>query len=349
MTTDDATGWRDLQAHIGQVYGEQEPLHFGTLVSWELGGPDPLRGISIYTVDEPRPHWHYVGFGMSELFGKNPEGNPDYSGFGFELTLRLTPRPDEDISAPPQWPLRLLQNLGRYVFETGNLFAASHHLDLNGPMDGSDDTELVAVALATDPTLGTAETANGKVEFLQLVGLTADELDTIKDWNTEGVLAMLAGDNPLLVTDLLRRSLLSKPAIALKIKARIEAEGSSYGGLFASVVEWGEYDGGMLIRLEARVVQDLGRLLRGRIPYDRVFDVEGEAMQVVFVPGDDADLEPDGHRLLFTLTPDQAKDLAGRIPPERGEYPVPWLPGLIIEVVPSQILDEQGQVVEEIG
>lgn len=40
------------------------------------------------------------------------------SGYGFELTFRLKKQPGE--AAPPAWPAELLQQLARYVFQTGN-------------------------------------------------------------------------------------------------------------------------------------------------------------------------------------------------------------------------------------
>ena len=53
-----------------------------------LGGNDPLDGISVYTAKEPIEHWHFVTYGFSELYEKET-GDPENSGFGFELTFRL--------------------------------------------------------------------------------------------------------------------------------------------------------------------------------------------------------------------------------------------------------------------
>ena len=39
------------------------------------------------------------------------------SGYGFELTFRLKKQPGETV--PPPWPAELLQQLARYVFQTG--------------------------------------------------------------------------------------------------------------------------------------------------------------------------------------------------------------------------------------
>jgi hypothetical protein len=49
----------------------------------------------------------------TELFEKVDE-DPEVSGWGFELTLRL-PRADTDTE-PPRWALRLLDKLGQYVY-----------------------------------------------------------------------------------------------------------------------------------------------------------------------------------------------------------------------------------------
>lgn len=45
-------------------------------VSHRLGGPDPLDYISMYrnmgcTAQDIQEHWHYVSFGLSDLYGDN--------------------------------------------------------------------------------------------------------------------------------------------------------------------------------------------------------------------------------------------------------------------------------------
>lgn len=52
------------------------------------------------------------------------------TGYGFELTFRLK-RSAEDNDTPPVWPMNMPQNLARYVFSTGNVFASGHHLNGN--------------------------------------------------------------------------------------------------------------------------------------------------------------------------------------------------------------------------
>lgn len=45
----------------------------------------PLDGISVYNGGD---YFHFVTYGLSELYEKQ-NGNPERSGYGFELTLKL--------------------------------------------------------------------------------------------------------------------------------------------------------------------------------------------------------------------------------------------------------------------
>ena len=62
------SGWRAIEEAFLKLYpGQDNPKHYGVLISWEMGGPDPLRGMSAYDGGD---HWHCVSFGMSELYEK---------------------------------------------------------------------------------------------------------------------------------------------------------------------------------------------------------------------------------------------------------------------------------------
>ena len=37
----DAPGWDAIDSRLKEVYGSQEPRHWGTLIKAMLGGPDP--------------------------------------------------------------------------------------------------------------------------------------------------------------------------------------------------------------------------------------------------------------------------------------------------------------------
>lgn len=186
----EALGWDAIEAAVTAVVGEQEPLHWATE---NLPGQGGVYGLSAYRVDD---HWLLVTYGLTELFGKDSD-DPQVSGWGFELTMRVP----ATAAQPPSWPLRLLTQLGRYVFSTGNAFTSGHRLDPRGPITGSPDTRLTAVAMTNDPQLGPINTPYGTARFLAVVGITADELDRMKASSTATVLTELASRSPLLITD----------------------------------------------------------------------------------------------------------------------------------------------------
>lgn len=114
---DGAPGWDAIDGALARIYGDTKPRHWGTVMRWSLGGRDPLDGISAYERADPVPHWHYVSYGMSDLYVKESE-DPVESGWGFEFTFRLAR--EGGGTDPPVWPANLLQNLARYVFTSRN-------------------------------------------------------------------------------------------------------------------------------------------------------------------------------------------------------------------------------------
>ena len=47
-------GWLAIDRALENRYGDIEPRHWGTVVSWRLGGPDPLDGVSAMTATARR-------------------------------------------------------------------------------------------------------------------------------------------------------------------------------------------------------------------------------------------------------------------------------------------------------
>jgi hypothetical protein len=345
---DDAPGWHAIGAACNRLYPDQaEPLHVASVPHPPLGD-GLIYGISAYRARAPG-HWHFVTYGFSELYAKESD-DPAVSGWGFELTFRLA-RGEDDL--PPNWAFNFLMNLGAYVRRSRNPFGPNHVLDLNGPIAVGTTTAIRAIAFLPDPQLGTIDTPNGRVEFLQIVGLTSDEHAACSDWNTKPVLDLLRESSPLLVTDLERKSILEMPTVAERIEAGIDREGSSSPLSFVSVVEWALAGSGAAqtagLVLGARGVQTLLPKLRSRLVHGRDFRLIGRERAVAFRPGERAGWEVDEGVLVVHIDPTALQAVRQTLRPVRGTYTWPEVPGLVLEVRPSEVTDSAGRVIEVIG
>ncbi|WP_157610342.1 suppressor of fused domain protein [Spirillospora albida] len=344
----DSPGWDAIDDALRPLYGDTEPHHLATLLKWALGGPDPLDGISVYARTEPVPHWHYISYGMTELYEKGEESDPAESGWGFEFTFRLVR--DEADAEPPVWAANLLQNLARYVFTSGNWFEPGHHMNVNGPIEAErEDSDVRALAFVEDPELGTIATPHGRVQFLQVVGLTTDEYAAGGRWSTTALLDTLAPHLPLFVTDPGRRSLLDDPEIARTVREGTERDGSSSGALYVSTVGWDRSGDATTLRLGALQATALAEALGGRLPHGRPLMLQAEDAMLVFAPGDAyAVEEPDEGQLVVHVPESAVGDLTAAIRPTAGSTPVASLPGLTIEIVPTEMRDQYGEKTGEV-
>jgi suppressor of fused len=326
VTEDDGTpGWDAIDAALDRLYPGVEPRHLGTMVRWRMGGPDPLDGISIYR----RPdHWHLVSYGMSELYQKEST-DPTRSGWGFEFTIRVA-RNDSD--GEPIWAANLLQNVARYVFQSGNTFEAGHHIDLNGPINlDHPDTRIRAAAFITDPELDLIDTPNGRLEFLQLVGITPDEYEACKSWDTAKVLALIAARVPMLVTDLDRDSVLADPAAAALVVEGTARDGSNLGSLVVDVARWSA-EPEPVVTFGAYAAPRVAAALDGRLPFGRGLAVDGPENQILLRPDEQGFVTTiDEETVEIGLTAATAAELGAALRAGPGRHPIST--GLTVEVV----------------
>jgi suppressor of fused len=341
-----AVGWEAIDSALAPVYGGREPKHYGTILPAMLGGEDPLQGISVYKNLEPLPHFHYVTYGFSELYEKESE-NKELSGYGFELTFRLACGADDED--PPVWALNFLQNIARYVFSTGNRLETHHHIDLNGPIALNEATEIRAIALAKDPQLGEIDSENGRVTFLQVVGLCPDEYELIKDWDCGRMLEQVARQWPLMITDLGRKSILTDVALASDIRAQAVREGSSQGEVFVTEAQWLVKDGLLQVTIGATAARDVVKLLKTRLMHDKPFAVYGRQQGILLEPGGQNSWRTEETLAALSLVPKTVEEMLRSLRPERGTYRWASLPKVVVEVVPSEIKDQKGRVIQVIG
>ena len=171
---------------------------------------DPIDGISAYQCsDGGVDHLHFITYGYTSLYyydddEESVEG--DFSRFGFEMTFRLASvlPPKEE----PIWVCNLLQNLARYVFESGRWFEPNHWIPANGPICLDYPTDIVGLLFLPDPVLKPIATPHGRVEFLQALGITQNELNALINKTTcsEEIINFHKQTNPMLITDLKRKN-----------------------------------------------------------------------------------------------------------------------------------------------
>jgi hypothetical protein len=190
-------GWQAIDDAVAALYGEADPRHVGYQPPAAFS--NNLQGCSAYRAGD---HWHYISYGLSELYVPAPGDDPEFSGWGFELTLRV---PGGD-SEPPQWPFTMINEMAKHVNSNLAPLHDGDRIDLRVAITGfpnlpdAPDTGLTVFALCVDRELGQIETPNRRVVFLQLVGVTAHEKQEMLASSTAEVLDRLAAENPLLVT-----------------------------------------------------------------------------------------------------------------------------------------------------
>ena len=175
----ETSGWDAITRAFEKLYPEQtDPLHYAPIISWRLGGEDPLDGISVYDGGD---YYHFVTYGLSELYDKESE-DFDYSGYGFELTLKLKKSSLKNTEEELNCICGILQTLGRITFENGDIFLPFEYI-YTGQKTGMDSKSISNITgfVTVPDEVGEINTPNGLLQFVQLVGMTDAELKTIVD------------------------------------------------------------------------------------------------------------------------------------------------------------------------
>lgn len=171
-------GWNTIEESFSKLYPDQEnPLHYGTLISWQLGGNAPLEGISIYDGGD---YWHFVTYGLSELYEKETD-HLDISGYGMELTLKLKKTNFSDEESELKGICGILETIARLTFTQGEVFLPYEYL-YTGQTQGIDvemKSLITGFITIPEPMLNEIDTPNGKVKFVEFIGVTDAELQAI--------------------------------------------------------------------------------------------------------------------------------------------------------------------------
>ncbi|MBO5005777.1 MAG: suppressor of fused domain protein [Clostridia bacterium] len=175
-----SSGWDAITNECNTVYPNQKnPKHYGTLIKWKLGGNDPLDGISIY---DGGNYWHFVTYGLSELYEKETD-DLQYSGYGMEFTFKLKKDNYEDEEQEIKCICGILQTIARITFNKGEIFNPFEYLYTGQAVgiDAKQKSNITGFITVPDDKLQTLNTPNGKVEFVQFIGVTNKEIEAIKN------------------------------------------------------------------------------------------------------------------------------------------------------------------------
>ncbi len=198
-------GWDAITAEFLRIYpGQTDPRHYGTLVSWAMGGNDPLDGISVYDGGD---FWHFVSYGLSELYEKETD-DPAVSGYGYELTFKLKKDNYENEENEIRCICGIMQAIARITFNNGDIFRNNEYI-YTGQKTGIDSkqkSKITGFICINDPSVNTIDTPNGKVEFIELVGMTDAELKKLCKLKTHDAVADMYKKLGSDITDYKRRS-----------------------------------------------------------------------------------------------------------------------------------------------
>ncbi len=176
-------GWDAITKECERRYKGQNPQHFGTLIKWNFGGNDPLDGISIYDGGD---YFHFVTYGLSELYEKESE-NKDISGYGMEFTFKLKKDNYENEEDEIKCICNILQSIARLTFTKGEIFKPYEFL-YTGQTQGIDakmKSNITGFITIPDTDFNPIDTPNGKLIFVEFIGVTNDELLAVKDKNID--------------------------------------------------------------------------------------------------------------------------------------------------------------------
>lgn len=180
LQDDRAPGWDAITELCDRIYPDQkDPKHYGTLIGWRLGGKDPLDGISVYDGGD---YWHFVTYGLTELYDKESD-IAEISGYGMEFTLKLKKDSYENEENEIRCICGILQSIAKITFTKGELFHAYEYLYTGQTerIDCNRESNITGFITVPDDKFTEMDTPNGKVCFIEFIGVTDRELKAVQN------------------------------------------------------------------------------------------------------------------------------------------------------------------------
>lgn len=120
------------------------------------------------------------------------------------MTIKLKEQSTEDCL----WTINILSNLARYTYTQKKYFEPFQFVAGNGNLiHHGIESAITSLLITNDTEIEGINTVHGKVDFMQLVGITQQELEYIKENRTRAITLVenMKKDNPHLVTDMTRK------------------------------------------------------------------------------------------------------------------------------------------------
>ncbi len=307
---DEATGFAAITTALNKRYGNHQVAYFDANNGFTRGSDNLLEGIGVYSSTSEHPHWLYVSYGFSDLNEKESEA-PGLSGYGFELTLRL--RVDEDSKSAATWPCDLLNDLARAVFQMDTVLKPGTALPLDNPIAPGSGTAIHAFAIVEDPELRSIKTANGTVAFLQVVGLTLDELDLLKRSQPDHFFSIARkGSGQLLILDLNRQSYLEDQSTKTLLQQSDSSACDSLGAISCPTAEW-YFMTRASVCLPVSVIDPLKKQLMERVLNGFELTLNGSDCKIVFRTASIESFSIEDTALIIELPSDTTKAFAQKL------------------------------------
>lgn len=141
---------------------------------------------------------------MTELYTDEESFGGEWSRWGYEMTIKLKEDSNEDCL----WAISMLSNLARYTYTKERFFEPMQFIAGNGTsLHIGVESAITALLAVNDTEAEGANTVHGRVDFIQLVGITKRELEILKEDCTKAVdlVQNMKKDNLYLITDMKRK------------------------------------------------------------------------------------------------------------------------------------------------
>lgn len=193
------------------------------------------------------------------------------------------------------------------------------------------------------------DTVNGHMVFLQAIPTTDDEMKGLMCWSGEKFLYALMEKIPRGIGDLSRDSIMEQPDFHSIWEQGVATDRSNTGFLYMEEME-GSLEGEQgRLHVGAGHVDILGIMLRARIGKGRTLYLQGAEQSVLFQGGARNEIELNEHgTLVIGLTENGLRELCKALIPHAGIHRLQEIP-LTIEIVPTCIKDQHGNILETIG